>query len=75
MTDDINTRPGSVVDKLQAYYKANPGEELSYADICDKFDCSYRTAYNAVDKLKTTGRYEVAHVVRLRVVGIVKETA
>lgn len=73
--DDINTRPGSIVDKLQAFYKSNPGEELSYADICDKFDCSYRTAVNAVDRLKNTGRYEVAHVVRLRSVGIAKETA
>lgn len=51
--------------RLLAFFMANPDEELSFADICAKFDVGISNARYAVDALGRDGHVESVHVVRL----------
>lgn len=62
MTRHANSLP----TRLQAFYAANPGEELTFADICAKFCVTICAARGAVRSLQAAGELEVVHVVRAR---------
>lgn len=62
-----------VVKRLQAYYKANPDEELSYHAITIKFSCTLWTARRAVYTLVEDGILESVHVIRTRERGMATE--
>jgi hypothetical protein len=38
----------SVAERLVEFFRVNPQEELSVADVAAKFGCCYRTAENAI---------------------------
>lgn len=61
----VKRRKNIGVDRrIAEFFAANPGEELTYSDIVLKFDTCYRTAYNAVQRLKEAGVVEPMHVIR-----------
>lgn len=60
--------PTSINGRIRAFYAANPGEWLTYADICAKFDITPDQARRAVDYLQNRGApLQSVTVVRLRV--------
>lgn len=68
----MNAPRASVVTRLRWYFERNPGEELSFRIIAQKYECSLRTAINAVQILKEEGYLEATHVIRLRIKGEAK---
>jgi Fic family protein len=57
---------------LVQFYRDNPQEELSFADIVKKYGCSLWTARQAVYELQRDGVLESVHVVRTRIKGMGK---
>lgn len=53
--------------RLRLFFETNPDEELTYADIQDKFSCSYQSAVKSVKKL---GELESVFVIRLKAKGV-----
>lgn len=61
------TAPGmGVTARLVAFFRANPGEELTCADIAAKFGCSPETARIAVCHARKEIPLERVLVFRLR---------
>lgn len=56
---------GSVAYRLREFFAENPDEELDYAGVRAKFNCSDGAARCAVMKLTKRGVLESAHVIRL----------
>ena len=56
---------GSLLGRLLAFYRANPGEHLSCRDIAIKFDVCERTAQARVCEAVKAGLLERVNVVRL----------
>lgn len=77
--DDINLQPVDtaakigVLNRLRAFYAANPSEELTFLAISIKFSCTLWTARHAVYALVDAGELESVHVIRLREKGMAKE--
>lgn len=63
----------SIRTKIEWFYERNPDEELSYKQIMLKFNCSLKTARNAVYELQEMGVLESTHVVRRRAKGLAQE--
>ena len=53
--------------RIEVFYTDNPGEWLTWDDLCQKFDCTKDQARNAMQALRDDGRleWEVVNVVRL----------
>lgn len=49
--------------QLLSFFEANPDEELTYEDICLKFEVNYRYAKNTVSVLKLRGVLETKPVI------------
>lgn len=63
----IRRHEDSVIGRIERYFRENPEEELSYADIAAKFGVSIGYARTAVLKAAdAAGKLESVHVVRLR---------
>lgn len=56
----------SIADRISAFYRANPHEELTYTDLVIKFGCSLKRARKCVYQLQEAGLIESVHVVRAR---------
>ena len=62
----VKTRwPNSLRAKILAYFEANPDEELTRADIAEKFCKSQKTMDGTLARLREDGEIEAAHVYRL----------
>ena len=48
-------KPDSLPGRLIAFFAANPGEELNYADVCAKFGVAKRTAHVIVGRMVRDG--------------------
>lgn len=59
--------------RVKAFYRDNPGEELTHQQFRDKFSCSKWTAVWIIRTLIEEGLLESPHVIRLRSEGIAKE--
>jgi hypothetical protein len=59
-------REDGLIYRVRAYFEANPDEELTYADIREKFSAGTRNAENSVAKLVRAGVVESVHVIRMR---------
>lgn len=58
-------KPGhGVKPRVKAFFAANPGEELTYADLMAKFDCNEKNAQRVVQELKKEGFIESIHILR-----------
>lgn len=57
---------GSLQNRIRQFFAANPGEELSYADMAVKFDCTLGSARNAVRELRDLGELESLHLIRAK---------
>ncbi len=57
-------RHTSVQERLQAFYRDNPHEELSITDMMAKFDCSRSTIRDAMRSME--GQLEREYVFRLK---------
>jgi transcriptional regulator GlxA family with amidase domain len=55
-----------LLGRLLAFYRANPGEELSFQDIAIKFDVCERVVQARVCDAVKAGLLERVHVVRLK---------
>ena len=55
------------IQKVREFYAANPGEELTFSDLCAKFDCNLPSARDIVRKLTRDRVLETAHVIRAKV--------
>ena len=42
---------GSLQNRVRQFFLANPDEELTYPDMCVKFDCTLEQAHGAVREL------------------------
>ena len=63
----IRRHEDSVIGRIELYFRNNPSEELSYADIAVKFGVSVGYARTAVLRAaEEVGKLESVHVVRLR---------
>lgn len=64
---------GSLQNRIRQFFLANPDEELTYTDLCVKFDCTHAQARNAVrEMVKSDGdscTVQTMHLVRGRKVG------
>ena len=56
----------AVKDRLMQFFKTNQEEELSVEDMMCKFDCTRRSAQEAISTLAKTGAVETETIVRLR---------
>lgn len=54
----------SLPSRIIEFFAANPGEELTYEDICTKFDARPNSAMTAVSRLKADGILKSMHVIR-----------
>lgn len=64
----IRWRPDGLAHKLIQFFEANPDEELTIADIRDKFDVAPTTASNALARLELAGEdIEYVHIARRKV--------
>lgn len=61
----LQQRP-SVASRIADYYRRNPGEELTFAMLAEKFGCTLKRARKAVYELADEGQLESVHVVRRR---------
>lgn len=66
MTARRRPRATSLRAKLRAFFDANPGEELTRADIAAKFDAGESTVDSALRRMRINGELEAAHVWRLK---------
>jgi len=65
-------RPSSLAGRLMAFFDANPNEELTPAQIGEKFGAAPSTVAMAISRL---GRHiENVRVVRLPAIGIQRDT-
>jgi len=55
----------SIPQRLVAFFRANPHEELTVEDIAAKFDCSLATAQNAVSVARESISLERVTIYRL----------
>lgn len=62
MSDDY--RPNSLRARVRRFYRANPGEYLTYADMQEKFGCTYQQAATVVHALAGEGLLETVSVIR-----------
>lgn len=56
--------PGSAASRLDAYFAANPDEELTMGDATAKFGVAPLTIYKAIERLSALNRIEYAKVIR-----------
>lgn len=57
--------PTGLAGRIVAYFEANPGEELLYADACVKFGCTSKQLYVALGRLRAArGGVESVQVIR-----------
>lgn len=56
----------SVRDRLKQFFAWAPDEELSFADIVQKYGCTLWTARHAVYDLQRDGVLESIHIVRVK---------
>ena len=57
---------GSLQNRIRQFYLANRTEELTYADMAAKFDCTVKQAQDTVKELKRNGfRLESVMVIRV----------
>lgn len=49
------TKPQSLERRIEAFFEANRGEELSVDDMMVKFGCSMAAAERAVSRLRQSG--------------------
>lgn len=54
----------TVSARIREFYEANPDEELTYADVTEKFSCTYAQAYHAVKHLSRRAEVETVYVIR-----------
>jgi len=64
MSDEY--RPNSLRARVRRFYRDNPGEYLTYADMQQKFDCTYQQAATVVHALAGEGLLETVSVVRAK---------
>jgi DNA-binding GntR family transcriptional regulator len=57
-------RPGSLTDQVRQWFRDNPGEELTYADMAVKFGLQEKPLYAVISVLKAERLVEVVHVVK-----------
>ena len=66
-------KPQKLSDVIGEYFEANADEEMTYADISQKFGCTIEAARQAVYAAMDSGVIESVHVIRNRSKGIAKE--
>ncbi len=59
--------------RVEAFFLANPDEELTFAQLFVKFDANEYTARQIVEQLCRSGQLESVHVIRLRAKGVARE--
>ncbi len=65
----MKRRPNSFIGRLEAFLAENPGKEMTYQEVADRFHVSLGSVYSRVSEAaRAQGKIEVAHVVRLRLV-------
>lgn len=55
MTTPRAHRPDSLLRRIEAFFRANPDEWLTYPDMAVKFECTAKQAAQAVHELKRLG--------------------
>jgi hypothetical protein len=68
MTAPRNGWTGALTRRIEAFYAENPGEWLTWEDLCIKFDCTKNQATGALQSLRADGRlaWEIVAVVRIK---------
>lgn len=61
--------------RVRCYFDDNPDEELTHAQLREKFSMSKWTAVWVLRELVEEGYMESVHIIRLRSQGIAKEVA
>ncbi len=65
-TEELRFRKGSLADRLMAFFRANPLEELTYGDIMTKFEVTYTNVADTLRRLRAAKLIEVTRtLVRL----------
>ncbi len=49
------SRDEQLQPQLRAFFRANPGEAMTFEDIAAKFDCTRQQAMRACEKLRAEG--------------------
>lgn len=62
MSDEY--RPNSLRARVRRFFRENPGEFLTYADMQQKFDCTYQQAATVVHALTSEGLLETVNLIR-----------
>ena len=61
-----NYRPNSLTARVRRFFKDNPDEFLSYADMQAKFDCTYQQASEVVHRLSKEQSIESINFIRAK---------
>lgn len=71
MTAHLNRKKptNSLMARIEAFFRANPDEWLTWADMAVKFDCTEQQAQRAMETLRLGGRLEWERVSMIRLVG------
>ncbi len=56
--------PVGLPARIDGYFEANEGEELTHEDACTKFGCTKKQLTNALIRLRSLKRVEALHIVR-----------
>lgn len=52
--------------RLERFFQSNPGHDLTYDQICDKFFVSKQWARTLVGQMVAEGKVESVHIIRLK---------
>lgn len=63
----VRRHPDGLIGRLEAFFEANPEEELTYDDVCSKFGAVRKSACNQIAaSIRNGGSLEVVTLVRRR---------
>lgn len=63
----VGPRENGLATRVVRFFEDNPDEELTYEDLCAKFDTKIRTAHLQIKRAQHEGRgIEVVTVIRLK---------
>lgn len=70
----IRLRRNSVAERIAAFFRDNPDEELTFEDIAVKFSCTKQNASMAISRIADDGmNIESVRVVRMKHMGMARD--